>query len=98
MADPDLLPLADLNREKMAARLFPEYRTMSPEEWAARFSHQVICSDFDSYRYRDPVLHEWIQKLHGILLEGSAQIDSYRRQYLSEEERLRIEKDGKEYF
>ena len=97
MQNSDSLPLAPPDREEDAKRLFPEFKTMSSEEWAARYSHTIACSSFDDYRYRDPELHEWIQKLHRILRHDFHQIDAYRRQYLTEEEIRRIEQSGDEF-
>lgn len=81
----------------MAKELFPEYKTMSPEEWAARYAHTVACSSFDGYRYRDPELHKWIHKLHRILRYHSNQIEAYRQQCLTEEERRRIDESGDDF-
>jgi hypothetical protein len=97
MEDSNSLPLADLQREETAKQLFSKYKTMSPEEWAARYSHTVLCSSFDNYRYRDPELHEWIHKLHRILRDDSNQIEAYRQKYLTEEERRRINERGDDF-
>jgi hypothetical protein len=96
MDDTSSLPFADPAREEMAEQLFREYEFMSPEEWAARFAHTVLCSSFDDYRYHNPQLHQWIHRLHQILRHHYDQIDSYRLQYLSAEEREKIERESNE--
>jgi len=63
---------------------------MSPEEWAARYSHGVGCSSFDGYRYEDKALHEWIHRLHQVL---GRDVSEYRKKYLTEEEIRAIEKE-----
>jgi hypothetical protein len=80
------LPLADPQREEMAEQLFPEYKEMSPEEWAARFGHTVGCSSFDDYSYRNPELHDWVHKLHHIFRYNHGQIEDFKLKYLSAEE------------
>ena len=73
MIDPDettRLPLANEEREATAKKIFSEYMTMSPEEWAEKFGKSVCCSSFDGYSYRDDKLHEWIHRLHRILSGG----------------------------
>lgn len=86
------LPIADPDREEIAERLFGEYKTMSPEEWAARFSHTVGCSSFDQFEYKNIELHKWIHRIHEILRNPS-EIEGFRRKYLNEEELKEIHDD-----
>ena len=79
------LPLADPGRVEMAERLFGEYKTMSPEEWVARFGYTVGCSSFDQYRYADEKLHSWIHRVHEIL-RTPGEVRKLQEQYLTEEE------------
>ncbi len=85
------LPLADPVRVEMAERIFSGYKTMSPEEWAARYSHTMGCSSFDQYRYENKELHNWIQRLHAILISPKEDISIYRKKYLSEQKIKSIE-------
>lgn len=92
------LPPADAGRESDARRIFAEYLTMSPEEWAARFSHTVGASSFGEFRYADPVLHTWIHELHAILgSHDRALISRLRTQYLTAEEIRQIELDSVDF-
>jgi hypothetical protein len=88
----DNLPLADPGRVEIAERLFSEYKTISPEEWAARYAHTVGCSSFDEYRYENIELHNWIHRLHAIF-RIPGEIEKYRKQYLNESERRAIEEE-----
>lgn len=84
------LPLASPGMVDSAEHVFSEYRTMTPEEWAARYSHTVGCSSFDQYRYENEELHQWIHRLHEIL---GKDVSAYRKKYLTEEEIREIEED-----
>lgn len=55
------LSLAPPNCEYLAKKMFP--LDMSPEEYAARYSEDWFCFSFNRYRYRDPELNIWIQRL-----------------------------------
>lgn len=55
------LSLAPPNCEYLAKKMFP--LDMSPEEYAARYSADWFCFSFNRYRYRDPELCRWIQRL-----------------------------------
>src|SRR5687768_4043967 len=57
----DHLPLAPPGLEADAARRF---RTeLSPDEYAARFGHDFVLFSYHDYRYRQPGLTEWVQRL-----------------------------------
>jgi len=64
MRNVDDLPPAPPDRERDARELFP--LDMSPEEYAARHRHEWLCFSFDDYRYADPELDRWIQRLGDI--------------------------------
>ena len=76
----------------MAESLFGQYRTMSPEEWAARYSHQVGASSFGNYRYENLALHLWIHRLHEIF-RAPQEIKMYREKFLTKDEIQQIEAD-----
>ncbi|MBN2533442.1 MAG: hypothetical protein JXB88_11140 [Spirochaetales bacterium] len=87
------LPLADLSFEEYAQSIFDI--SISPEEWAAKFSHKIGCSSFDEYCYRNKKLEKWIYKLHRILsINSKYDIDSLRKKYLTENEIEEIKKDS----
>jgi len=85
------LPMADPERERTATELFPV--TQSPEEYAARNAHLWVSFSFDDYRYRDPVLNTWIQRLGDIFFgrNGAPSISKLREKYLTLEERQHLE-------
>lgn len=68
MRNLDDLPLADPGRERDAREWFPIGK-MSPEEYAAREGHRWYCFSFDDYRYADPEVDRWIQRLGDILFK-----------------------------
>ena len=84
-------PLATPSHEETAQRVFEGWTTMSPEEWAARFSHTVLCSSFDRYRYRNQALQSWIYRLHEIMTDPGA-VKECRRRFLADREIADIEK------
>jgi hypothetical protein len=87
----DTLPMADSERERTATKLFP--LTQSPEEYAARNAHLWDSFSFDEYRYSDPELNTWIQRLGDILFKrnGAPSISELRAKYLNQEERARLD-------
>ncbi len=81
-------PAADPDREEFAQTLFP--MDMTPEEYAALYSHTILSFTFDQYSYSDKKLDIWIQQL-GVILGNPAQLKEYRRKFLSAAERAEIE-------
>lgn len=77
-------PMAPECRVEDALRIF-DYTTMTPERYAARWSHTILCSSFDEYRYPDPALTAWIDELHRIL-RTPGESERCRREHLTTEE------------
>ena len=77
---------ADSRYEEQAAKMMAE--GWSPEEYAARCAHQILCFSMDDCRYQDPVVDAWISRLGDILFRrnGVPSIDELRQQYLTPEE------------
>ena len=98
MSKRDGLPLADPGHVDMATQLFGE--GLSPEEFAARHAHTILCFSLDDVRYVDPALDRWIGRLGDILFNrnGAPTVDELRARLLSLPERLRIEREEKEDF
>lgn len=93
--NPDELPMADPGREEMAREIFP--LDISPEEYAAREAHRWMCFSFDDYRYSDPRLTQWIQRLGDILFRrnGAPSVEDLRTKFLSPDEVASIEDEIK---
>jgi hypothetical protein len=91
VSDVDALPLADPGRERDARAWFP--REQTPEEYAARHAHAWVSFSFDDYRYRDPALTAWIQRLGDILFgrNGAPSVAALRERFLTAEERAAVE-------
>lgn len=89
-------PWAPPDREESAKQVFAEWQAMSPQEWAARFSHGVLCSSFDDYRYRDEALGRWIAELHQIWRTPGA-LRACRERFLSPDEIKRVEDEENEF-
>lgn len=68
---------------------------ISPDEHAARESHNYGLFDFDRYSYSDPTLHAWIHRLGAILrgAEGMPNVATLRTQYLNPAELELIERE-----
>jgi hypothetical protein len=86
-------PLATESHEETAQRVFEGWDAMSPEEWAARYAHTVLCSSFDRFRYRNAALQCWIYRLHEILADPGKVRES-RRTCLTAKEAERLEGSG----
>ena len=70
---------------------------LSAEEWAARYAHTVGASSLDQYRYADPELDEWIQRLHSVLWSPEL-LKRFREELLTPDERERIEREAADEF
>jgi hypothetical protein len=79
--------LASAFDEQMVRKLHP-YREMTPEEFAARFSQEIACFSWHTYRFSDPELDAWITRLSQILFQepGAPSIESLREQFLTPQE------------
>jgi len=80
----DEYPPAPQSRISDAEQLFP-YRSMSAEEYAARYGRNWFCFSFGEYVYPDPVLNEWVHALDDILFEPG-RLERVERRYLTEDE------------
>jgi hypothetical protein len=89
---------ADSSCEEMAAAMFGQ--GLSPEEYAARLAHGWYCFSLGDYRYSDPAIDAWMQRLSDILFgfNGAPSVEELRLRFLTPEERLRIEKEMQEEF
>ncbi len=86
---PEERPPASKSREESVRQVFD--LSMSPEEFAARHSHRILCSSFDEYEYSDPIVDRWIRRFHFIVLRSPELLQFYRQQYLTAEEIAAIE-------
>src|SRR5690242_18845807 len=64
------------------------YRTRSPAWYAARMAHNIGCLNPDQWADK-PDLHRWLTELVAILRDP-AQVERYRRELLTPEEREAI--------
>ena len=90
--------MAEPGREAIARDLFP-VDSMTPEEYAAREAHHWMSFSFDNYRYSDPRLDRWVQRLGDIFFRrpGAPAIDELRAELLTDEERRQIEAEEKDF-
>lgn len=75
----------------------PEELRMSPEEYAARQAHLWGCFSLHRYRYSDPALAHWINRLADILASGE-EIERCRRHFLTAEELASVQQRKIEEF
>ena len=76
-------PMADEKQSALAMFRFP-YRELEVEKYAARCAHTIDRSSFAKYlryRYSEPALNRWIERLHA-LLESPVELDQLRRKHL----------------
>ena len=66
------------------------YKTMSPEEYAARVSHTVGCYNYHTFQYRDPEVGAWARRL-GEILTDPDEADRCRREHLTPAEYQRVQ-------
>jgi hypothetical protein len=55
---------------------------MSPEEFAGRHSHEVMCMGFELSHHKDPEIDAWFTRLKEIVSDY-ARITELRKQYLN---------------
>lgn len=84
-------PMADPTRIEMAQQVFPILE-LSPEQYVARWSHTIMCSSFDQFRYPDPALTAWIDEMHR-LLNTAGESERCRRAHLSPDEYAAVQAD-----
>lgn len=65
---------------------------MTPEEFAARFSHKLGCFSVPYAVHLDPELEAWTQRLTEIIYEAGL-VEKLRKLYLSDEEIQAIKED-----
>jgi hypothetical protein len=83
-------PPAPIDRVTEAEKLFP-YRSMSPEEYAAREGHNWLCFSFDNYNYSSLELNEWIHTL-GDIFFTNGRLRKAQEKYLTQSELAQIAK------
>jgi hypothetical protein len=90
------LPLAPLDCEQLAMKIFP--LGISPEEYAARYAADWFCFSFNRYSYRDRELDIWIQRL-GEIFSNPKLLTQCQEEILTSEElskfRQRLTKTAK---
>jgi hypothetical protein len=68
-------------------------RGLTPEEYAARHLHKWGCFALHFYRYRDPVLGDWVRRV-GELFDHPEELDNVRERLLTADERETIEREA----
>ena len=66
---------------------------LSPEEYAGRFSHGILCLGIRFDQHKDPELEEWVTRLRSIL-DDEEKLNRLRQKYLSPEELKAIADEG----
>ena len=79
-------PPADAVYERWAAEMMAT--GLSPEEFAARRAHGILCFGMDGHRYADPAVDAWVLRLGDILFRrnGAPTVTELREKYLTPEE------------
>ena len=68
---------------------------LSPEEYAARYSHTITCLGFRYEDHLDDELEVWLSELRSIL-DDEQRLQSLRKQFLSANELKQVEIDLQE--
>jgi len=87
------LPLASPEMEAQVRRMMMD--GVSPEEYAARWSHTIAAFSMHGYRYQEPGVEQWVHRLGEILarLPGAPSLKDLRAKYLTAAERKAIEEE-----
>jgi len=67
----------------------------TPELWAAKFAHLILCGDFRNHVYEDKDFEKWIHELFRILHTEDVQV--IRQRLLPKDEIIRIEAEMEDY-
>jgi hypothetical protein len=70
---------------------------MSPEEYAARRIHLWGCFSLHYCRFRDPALGAWVRRF-GELFDQPDEVERYRQQFLTADERTKVARQATEPF
>ena len=68
----------------------------TPEQWAARYGHLVICGDLRKYSFRDKAFERWVHEAYRIL--HTEDIGLLRQNLLTVEAIERIQKETDDDF
>jgi hypothetical protein len=92
------IPLATVSMENTVQEMMS--CGLSPDEYAARWAHNIYCFSLDQYRYRDVVLQAWIHTLGVILFQknGAPNLNDLRAKFLTNEEIQKIQEQEYEEF
>jgi heme-degrading monooxygenase HmoA len=91
-AEPTLRP-ATPEMQARARRMMAD--GITPEEFAARWSHTMAAFSMDEFSYHEPEVEEWIHRLGAILFRrpGAPSLADLRARYLTDDERKAIEEE-----
>ncbi|HUL72058.1 MAG TPA: antibiotic biosynthesis monooxygenase [Vicinamibacterales bacterium] len=83
-------PLAEPGVEAQARRMMAD--GVSPDEYAARWSHRMGTFSMDEFSYREPEVEAWVHRLGAILFRrpGAPRLADLRARYLTDDEREAI--------
>jgi hypothetical protein len=87
--------LADEEFERQLKTAYP-YKSMSPEEYAARFGYTCLVCGVHFYRYRDKELQEWLNRFARVLVTEGL-VEHYRKLLLTPEEYEEVKKCEEEF-
>lgn len=60
-------------------------QNLSPELWAAKFGHHIICGYLRKYSFTDKIFQTWIHRIFEIL-HTDGQVEIFRTTLLTEKE------------
>ncbi len=65
---------------------------LSPELWAAKFGHQIICGDLRKYSFPDKNFQSWTHRIFEIL-HTDGKVEELRKYLLTSEEQEKIQEE-----
>lgn len=72
------------------------HQNYTPELWAAKFGHRILCGDLRRYIFENKDFEQWVHELYRILHTGNLSL--LRQNLLTAAEVERIEKEEEEDF
>jgi hypothetical protein len=83
-------------QEELEEMEYFEYEKYSPELWAAKFGHLILCGDGRNYTYENKSFEKWIHELFRII--HTVDLTTLREKLLSIEEIKTINKEIEKGF
>lgn len=83
-------------QEEIEEMEYFEYEKYTPELWAAKYGHLILCGDGRHYTYENKSFEKWVHELYRII--HTENLTTLREKLLSTEEIIAIKKEIEKGF